>query len=96
MLISANTYSNTDHQKYVYNKQGSERITLNTGYVDEGQFETIKQLMLSEQVWAKIGTAVYPMNVQTSSLTKKTKINDKLVNYSIEMMFAYDEINSVR
>lgn len=52
--------------------------------------------MLSEQVWAKIGTAVYPMNVQTSSLTKKTKINDKLVNYSIEMMFAYDEINSVR
>ena len=53
MLIQANTYSSTDHQKYVYNKQGSETIQLNTGYVDQGQFETIKQLMLSEQVFAK-------------------------------------------
>ena len=96
MLMSANTYSNTNHQKYVYNKQGSEQITLNTGYVDEGQFETIKQLMLSEQVWAEIGTTIYPVNVITNSLTKKTKVNDKLVNYSINVGFAYDVINSVR
>ena len=98
MLIQANTYSSTDHQKYVYNKQGSETIQLNTGYVDQGQFETIKQLMLSEQVFAKIGTnsTIYPMNVITNSLTKKTKVNDKLVNYSLEMEFAYDVVNSVR
>lgn len=96
MLLSSNTYSTTDHQKYVYNKQASETITMNTGYVDEGQFTTIKQIMLSEQVWAKIGTIVYPMNVKTSSLTKKTKINDKLVDYSIDMEFAYDVVNSVR
>ena len=98
MLIQANTYSSTDHQKYVYNKQGSETIQLNTGYVDQGQFETIKQIMLSEQVFAKIGdvSTIYPMNVITSSLTKKTKVNDKLVNYSLEMEFAYDVVNSVR
>jgi hypothetical protein len=96
MLLSANTYSTTGHQKYVYNKQASETIQLNTGYVDENQFETIKQLMLSEQVWAKIDTQVYPINVNTSSLTKKTKTNDKLVNYTLEMEFAYDVINSVR
>ena len=96
MLLSSNTYSTTDHQKYVYNKQAKETITMNTGYVDEGQFETIKQLMLSEQVWAKIGTQVHPMNVNTNSLTKKTKINDKLVDYSIDMEFAYDVVNSVR
>ena len=96
MLLSANTYSATDHQKYIYNKQAAESITMNTGYVDEGQFTTMKQLMLSEQVWAKIGTTVFPMNVVTSSLTKKTKVNDKLVDYSIDMEFAYDVVNSVR
>jgi hypothetical protein len=96
MLLSANTYSVTTHQKYVYNKQASETIQLNTGYVDENQFETIKQLMLSEQVWAKIDAQVYPMNVKTSSLTKKTKTNDRLVNYTLEMEFAYDVINSIR
>ena len=96
MLIEANTYSVTKHQKYVYNKQGNETLQLNTGYIDQGQFETIKQLMLSEQVWAKIQSTVYPVNVVTSSLTKKTKVNDKLVNYSLELEFAYDVVNSVR
>ena len=96
MLIEANTYSVTKHQKYVYNKQAKEILQLNTGYVDQGQFETIKQLMLSEQVWAKIQSTVYPVNVITSSLTKKTKVNDKLVNYSLDFEFAYDVVNSVR
>lgn len=96
MLLSANTYSTTNHQKYVYNKQGSETMLLNTGYIDENQYETIKQLMLSEQVWATIGSDVFPVNVKTNTLTKKTKVNDKLVNYSVEIEFAYDVINSVR
>lgn len=96
MLMSANTYSTTAHQKYVYNKQGSEQITLNTGYVDEGQFETMKQLILSEQVWLEVDSVIHPVNVVTNTLTKKTKVNDKLVNYSINVEFAYDIVNSVR
>ena len=96
MLIQANTYSTTKHQKYDYNKQGSEQLQVNTGYIDANQFETIKQLMLSEQVWAKIGTQVYPVNIRTNSLTKKTKVNDRLVNYTLDMEYAYDVVNSVR
>ena len=96
MLLQANTYDTNRHQKYVYNKQGSETILLNTGYIDLAQYETMKQLMLSEQVWAVISGSTYPMNVKTNTLTKKTRINDRLVNYSIEMEFAYDVINSVR
>ena len=96
ILMSGNIYSTTGHQKYVYNKQGGETLTLSTGYVDEGQFETIKQLMLSELVFAKIGAQVYPVNINTPSLTKKTKVNDKLVNYSLDFEFAYDVVNSVR
>jgi len=95
-LISGQTYNTFDHQKYQYNKQGSERITMNTGYVDEGQFEPIKQIMLSELMWAEIGVAVYPINVITSSLEKKTRTNDRLVNYSLDFEFAYDMINNVR
>jgi hypothetical protein len=95
-LISGQTYNTFDHQKYQYNKQGSERITMNTGYVDEGQFEPIKQIMLSELIWAEIGVTVYPINVITSSLEKKTRTNDRLVNYSLDFEFAYDMINNVR
>ena len=74
----------------------TEQITLNTGYVDEGQFETIKQLMLSEQVWLELNSTIHPVNVVTNTLTKKTKVNDKLVNYSLSVEFAYDVVNSVR
>lgn len=95
-LISGSTYSPLDHQKQQYNKQGSEKIRMNTGYVDEGQFQPIKQIMLSELVWVQIGVAVYPINIVTNSLEKKTQINDKLVNYSLDFEFAYDIINNVR
>ncbi len=95
-IISGSTYSPLDHQKLQYNKQGSETIRMNTGYVDEGQFEPVKQIMLSELVWVQIGTAVSPINVVTNSLEKKTQINNKLVNYSLDFEFAYDILNNVR
>jgi hypothetical protein len=95
-LLANNTYSTLDHQKYKYNKQASNKITVNTGYVDEGQFEPIKEMMLSELVWMQIGSIVYPVNVVSNSLEKKTKTNDKLVNYSLDLEFAYDVINNVR
>ena len=95
-IISGSTYSPLDHQKLQYNKQGSETIRMNTGYVDEGQYEPIKQIMVSELVWVQIGTVVSPINVVTNSLEKKTKINNKLVNYSLDFEFAYDILNNVR
>jgi hypothetical protein len=95
-IISGSTYSPLDHQKLQYNKQGSETIRMNTGYVDEGQFEPIKQIMLSELVWVQIGSVVSPINVVTNSLEKKTQINNKLVNYSLDFEFAYDILNNVR
>ena len=95
-LISGSSYSTFEHQKYQYNKQASQKITMNTGYVDEGQFQPIQQMMLSEKVWAEIGQTVYPVNVISSSLEKKTRINDRLVNYSLDFEFAYDVVNNVR
>jgi len=95
-LISGSSYSTFEHQKYQYNKQASQKITMNTGYVDEGQFQAIQQMMLSEKVWAEIGLTVYPVNVISSSLEKKTRINDRLVNYSLDFEFAYDVVNNVR
>lgn len=95
-IISGSTYSPLDHQKLQYNKQGSETIRMNTGYVDDGQYEPIKQIMLSELVWVQIGSVVSPINVVTNSLEKKTQINNKLVNYSLDFEFAYDILNNVR
>ena len=93
---TSHTYSSTQHQNYVYNKQGKRNITLNTGYVDETIFQPLQELILSENVWAKIDNVVYPVKILTKQLEKKTRINNKIIDYTIECEFAFDVINSVR
>jgi hypothetical protein len=95
-IMSGTTYSVTDHQTYVYNKQARENMIINTGFVEEGQFEPIQQLLLSEQVWAKVGTSVLPVIITTSNMTKKTVTNEKVINYTLELEYAFDILNSVR
>ena len=95
-LSTTGTYSRTAHQYRTLIKTGQEKMILNTGFVDEGMNEPIKQLMLSEQVWMKRGTEYHPIDVSTSSLTFKTKANDKLINYTIEVEHAHEHIDRVR
>ena len=52
--------------------------------------------MLSEQVWIKKDGEILPINVKTSSLTYKTSVNDRLINYTIEFDYAFDKINNIR
>lgn len=92
------TYDTSRHQVSQYNKLGKESITLNTGFLSEEYNEVIKQLMLSEQVWiiASNSGDVYPVIPKTQSVTYKTSINDRLVQYTIDFDYAFDKINTVR
>jgi hypothetical protein len=80
----------------VLNVLANEDITMNTGFVDEGMNEVIKELLLSEQIWANIDNRIYPVNVTESNHTYKTSVNDKLVNYTIKFEYAFHLINNIR
>jgi hypothetical protein len=95
-LTTAGTYSRTAHQFRTLIKTGREKMTLNTGFVDEGMNEPMKQLMLSEQVWMHMGSEIHPIDIATNSLTVKTKVNDKLINYTLEAEHAHEHIDRVR
>ena len=72
---------------------------MNTGYISEEYNEVIRQLLLSEQVWMTKLTdeeLVLPLNVVSNSLTYKTSVNDKLVDYTLDFEYAYDKINNIR
>jgi hypothetical protein len=71
-------------------------MTLNTGFVDEGMNEPMKQLMLSEQVWMKMGIEYHPIDITSNSLTFKTRVNDKLINYTLDVEHAHEHIDRVR
>jgi hypothetical protein len=89
-------YSINSHQDNILRANGNERITLNTSFVDETMNEPIKQLLLSESVWATINGVVLPIIVTTENLQYKTRINDNLIQYTIECEFAFQAINNIR
>tara|TARA_Y100001938_G_C8053840_1_gene413359 strand:- start:96 stop:1058 length:963 start_codon:yes stop_codon:yes gene_type:complete len=96
---SSSNYDVEDHQTTVFNKSGRKRYTLNTDYLIEAYNEVIEDILLSEYVWIKYNTTdgnkVRPVIVNTSSLLKKTSVNDKLIQYTLEVEEANDIINNI-
>ena len=79
-------------------------MTLNTGFVDESLSDLIEQLMMSEYVIMTINRTTYKnvqayvieqdfraVNLVTDSLRLQKHINDKTINYTIEVEFATPE-----
>ena len=71
-------------------------MTLNTGFVTEDQNEVIQQLMLTENAWIHEDSNVFPIIPKTSSLQYKTSLKDKLINFTIDFEYAYNELNIIK
>ena len=80
------TYDATEGVYQRFNTNGKVRTTLNTGFVEEDYKETIKDLIMSERVMLN-GS---PVNVVTNSITLQKSVNDKTINYTIEVEEAFD------
>lgn len=87
-----------------YNHEVNKSMTLNTGFVDESLSDLIEQLMMSEYVIMTINRTTYKIlqayvieqdfravNLVTDSLRLQKHINDKTINYTIEVEFATPE-----
>jgi hypothetical protein len=95
-IISNATYNISNHQDKTLTKNGKEKLTLNTGYYPEAYNDVFKEMQLSEDCWIEINSQTLPIQVTSSSLAYKTQLNDKIINYTIEVEFAFDTINNVR
>ncbi|AWG26001.1 hypothetical protein [Flavobacterium kingsejongi] len=96
LISDHGVYSIVKHQTKNYNLNGNTRLLLNTGYVREDQNEIIKELILSESIWIIENGIIFPVNLETNSVEFKSKIIDKLINYSMTFKYSFDEINNVQ
>ena len=95
--ISANgTYNIYEHQFKKLDVRSKTKYTLNTGFVTEDYNDSITELMMSEQVWMHVDGTVRPINVASTDVTYRTSLNDKLVEYTIEVEQANDLISTMR
>jgi len=96
--IGANdvSYSRYKSTKELYNINSDRSFTMNTGFVIEDFNEVIRQLLMTENAWLSENGEVYPIVPKTSSLEYKTQLNDKLINFTIEFDYAYNDTNNIR
>lgn len=94
------------HTNKQYNVSGYEEWTLNTPFIPEYMNESIKQAMLSEEMWIRPGATLiegvltpsqtlYPVVRMDQSLSYKTSLNDKLIQYTIKVKLSHNEIKNI-
>lgn len=95
------TLDTKQHSIKTLNKQGKGNIKLSSGYYPEFTNEWFEELLLSEYVWVRRqnyarAEITIPVKVITSSFTRKTQLNDRLIEYTIDFQEAFDYINNIR
>ena len=90
------SYNISKHQNKILSKNGKEKVTLNTGYYPEAYNDVFKEMQLSEDCWIEVNSQTLPINVSSSNFEFKTHLNDKLINYTITIDYAFDTINNIR
>ena len=95
-VLSNGTYNTFEHQFRKFNTQSRETLKLNSGFVLEEMNESFVQLLMSEKVWIEYNGTTQPVNIKTSDIEHKTSLNDKMIQYSMDIEFASNKINTIR
>jgi hypothetical protein len=88
-------YNLNQHTKRSYLTNGNEKIVVNTDFLPEEYNLLFKELMLSEQIYLEQGETVLPVNLNKKSFAYKTKLNDKLIQYSMDFEYSFKTINNI-
>tara|TARA_R110000851_G_C13090770_1_gene566832 strand:- start:2247 stop:3314 length:1068 start_codon:yes stop_codon:yes gene_type:complete len=83
------------HQVVDYNQSAKVQFTINTGFISEDNNEVIKQLLIKKQSWIYDGSIYTPVRVTSSSTEFKTRQRDRLINYTIDFDYAFNEVNNI-
>ena len=88
--------STGSHQFLRYNVQARTTIKASSGFITEDENEAVKQLMLSERVWMyDVNDGFTPINIKTTSTSFKSRQKERLINYDIEFLKGYNDINNI-
>ena len=88
-------YNLNQHTKRSYLTNGNEKIVVNTDFLPEEYNLLFKELMLSEQIYLEQGATILPVNLNKKSFAYKTKLNDKLIQYSMDFEYSFKTINNI-
>jgi len=95
IVSSFGAYSLNAHNKKTFLANGKEKITVNTDFIGEHYNDLFKELMLSEFVYLEENGQVLPVNLVKKTFEKKTKLINKLIQYSMDFEYSFNLMNTV-
>ena len=95
-ILNNGAYETYNAQVRLLSKNANQRLTLNSGYYPEINNEVFKQLFLSDKVWIEYNDKTLAVNIENNNINYKTSLTDSLINYTIDVSFAFDTINNIR
>lgn len=95
IVSSFGSYSLNSHNKKTFLNNGKEKITVNTDFIGEHYNDLFKELMLSEFVYLEENGQVLPVNIVKKTFEKKTKLINKLIQYSMDFEYSFNLMNTI-
>jgi hypothetical protein len=95
IISSFGEYSLQSHQQKTFNPNAKEKITCNTDYLPEYYNLLFDELMLSEFVYLENDGQYLPVNINKKSFERKTRLFDKLIQYTMDFEYSFNKINQV-
>jgi len=83
-------YNSYDSANLNYINDSKQSISVNSWYLYDEYNEIIKQLLVSDEiywVYDEVNNYVKPLTIETSDITFKTGVVDKLIQYQIDFKF---------
>ena len=80
-------------QFHMANIHGREMLTVNTGWINEDWNEILKQFMLTQFLYD--ADTQEPYTIDMKNIAFRTRMNDKLFNYSIALKKAFTSVGTV-
>ena len=95
LISTYGSYSLNQHEKQTFNVNGKEKVTVNTDFISEEYNALFTELMLSEFIYLEENGQVLPVNLLKNSFEKKTKLINKLIQYSMDFEYSFNILNDV-
>ena len=81
-------FTNSDRQETQYNTEVKDSIVINTDLLNDAEYLLMKELIQSPQVWVLDGSTLVPIVIKETNYLQKTKVNDKIFNFSLTFTYS--------
>ena len=90
---SSYNYSNSKSDRQNYNTVITNKVTLNSDWVTDAQYQWLKDLFMSPSIKLESSTgALYAVTCKVKNYKESKRVNDKIFNVTIELEYDYQDI----